>query len=57
MEQITVYEMGTPMNYNESLAYVLTQRILFKSQNLPDYTGVEGTFNSHKVKIKGFFQY
>lgn len=46
--------MGIPMNYNEPLAYVLKQRILFTSKDLPDYTGVERTFNSHKVRIKDF---
>ena len=46
--------MGIPMNYNESLASVLKQRILFKSKDLPDYTGVEGTFNSHRWGSKDF---
>ena len=42
------------MNDNESLAHVRTQRMLSKSEDFPNYTGVEGTFSSHRVKIKGF---
>lgn len=39
------------MEYNDSLAYVLKQRIPFKGKDLSDYTGVEGTFSSWVQRI------
>lgn len=49
--------MGISRNYNELLASSLKQRILFKSKDLPDYTGIKRAFNSHKMRIKDEFQY